>query len=141
MNYADDLRHPLWQRRRLRVLECAGWKCECCGDTEGQLHAHHKVYVRGRRPWQYDDDQLECLCDGCHERAHAQLKQLELAVAAHPTSALPALAKLFDKLGDVLSAESPGQRIDARNALEDELEVILDLRRGAGLSLAHGGES
>jgi hypothetical protein len=133
LSYADDLKHPLWQQRRLRVLEHAGWACECCGDTESQLHAHHKVYLKGHKPWEYEDGQLECLCDGCHSRAHALLKQLEMAVAEHPTSTLPALARLVGKLGDALSAEHPIQRVDARNALQDELDALEDFRRGSGM--------
>jgi hypothetical protein len=128
VSYVDDLKHPKWQERRLRVLERAGWACEWCGDTENQLHAHHKVYLKGHKPWEYEDSQLECLCDGCHGRAHALLKQLELAVAEQPTSVLPVLAKLVGKLGDA----EPMQRVDARNALQDELDAIEDYRRGSG---------
>ena len=35
--YMERLRHPSWQRVRLRVLERAEWKCEGCGTGEVNL--------------------------------------------------------------------------------------------------------
>lgn len=102
MSYADDLKHPLWQKCRLRVLEAARWRCARCGDAERQLHAHHKAYIRGRRPWEYPQDMLECLCDPCHTKAHAERNLLDLAIAKRPTSELPALARVIDRLAGVL---------------------------------------
>ena len=96
--YAEQLKHPLWQKRRLEVLQAAGWVCACCGAQDDQLHAHHKAYVKGRLPWDYADDMLECLCDRCHEAAHAQKNRINLQLARHPTSDLPALSRLFDRL-------------------------------------------
>jgi hypothetical protein len=132
LTYAEDLKHPLWQQRRLRVLERANWTCQRCGSVDRQLHAHHKVYLRGHRLWDYPDDLLECLCERCHDLAHAQKSRLDLLVAQHPTAALPAINRLVDKLGAVMAANSPAQRIDARNRLQDELDAIEDFKRGAG---------
>lgn len=129
MSYADDLKHPLWQRCRLRVLETAGWRCSRCGDDDRQLHAHHKAYIRGRRPWEYPLDMLECLCDECHSKAHAERDLLDLAIAKRPTSEVPALTRLVGRVTAVLTADSPQQRVDAMNALQDELDCIEDDRR------------
>ena len=132
LTYSEDLQHPLWQQRRLRVLDAANWTCVRCGCFTRQLHCHHKAYIPGRKPWDYPDELLECLCNGCHDKAHVQLKRLELTVAKHPTSALPALTKLIEKVAGVMSATDPQQRADARNALQDELDAIEDFKRGAG---------
>lgn len=34
------------------------------------LHVHHKYYIRGRKPWEYDDDALITLCNWCHWDIH-----------------------------------------------------------------------
>lgn len=132
MSYAEDLKHPRWQERRLRVLEAAGFRCQRCDSNERQLHAHHKVYLRGHRLWDYPDGQLECLCDQCHDAAHAHKERLEVELAKHPTSMLPTITTLMDKLGAVMTAVYPAQRTDAQNALQDELDALEDLQRGPG---------
>ena len=37
------------------------------------LNVHHKYYVRGKAPWEYEDDALITLCKDCHRKEH-QLK-------------------------------------------------------------------
>lgn len=36
------------------------------------LNVHHKYYVRGKKPWEYDDDTLVTLCADCHKKRHAE---------------------------------------------------------------------
>jgi hypothetical protein len=72
VNYRDLLRLPQWQKRRLTRLEASGWACEQCRATERELQVHHKRYVRGRAPWEYEDDELEVLCDNCHAAEHGK---------------------------------------------------------------------
>jgi 5-methylcytosine-specific restriction endonuclease McrA len=63
-----------WQRKRLLIFNDAGWKCEKCGNAQDEipLHAHHRIYVTGRMPWQYDRDDLAALCDHCHAEEHGK---------------------------------------------------------------------
>lgn len=77
MTYAEQLRHPFWQRKRLEVLSAADFSCEDCGDAERTLHVHHKRYVKGRLAWEYEGHELEALCDSCHERKHGDKEVLE----------------------------------------------------------------
>ena len=70
MSYADKLKRPEWQRKRLQILERANWKCEQCGEKESMLHVHHKQYISGRDPWEYKDNQLVALCAMCHAAQH-----------------------------------------------------------------------
>ena len=70
--YAELLRKPQWQKRRLQMLEKAGWKCIECGATELQLHVHHKRYISSAKPWEYEDEDLAVLCERCHELAHGR---------------------------------------------------------------------
>ena len=44
--------------------------CVNCGDTENQLHVHHKLYISGNDPWEYTDEQLITLCSKCHKLEH-----------------------------------------------------------------------
>ena len=68
--YSDLLRDPRWQRKRLEVLNFADWHCERCGDGDSTLHVHHKRYVKGRAPWEYDIQELAVLCAACHDCEH-----------------------------------------------------------------------
>ena len=65
--YAEKLRDPRWQKKRLEVLERDGWRCLKCQSTENELHVHHKKYKSGAAPWEYRNDQLQTLCRACHE--------------------------------------------------------------------------
>lgn len=64
--YAEKLKDPRWQKKRLKVMERDGWKCLCC-DREGEmLTVHHLVYCNGE-PWDEPDENLETLCESCHQ--------------------------------------------------------------------------
>lgn len=77
--YYELLKHPLWQRKRLQILDRAKFRCESCGDEESTLHVHHGYYERGLKPWEYPDDSLHCLCESCHE------SDQELLTSVHRT--------------------------------------------------------
>ena len=34
------------------------------------LNVHHKYYIKGKAPWEYEDDALITLCEDCHKKAH-----------------------------------------------------------------------
>lgn len=75
-------KHPLWQRKRLEIMQRDGFKCKCCG-TEGEtLNVHHAYYVRGASPWEYPDVSFTTLCDECHKLKHDQ-KETILTLMAH----------------------------------------------------------
>lgn len=69
-SYSEKLKDPRWQKKRLEVLEVAEWSCALCQDSESTLHVHHKQYIKGREPWEYDDNQLVVLCESCHHEEH-----------------------------------------------------------------------
>lgn len=74
--YYELLKHPKWQKKRLEILEAAGFECECCGGKEKTLHVHHKYYQKGLKPWEYPDDSLQCLCEDCHVIYQSQKESL-----------------------------------------------------------------
>lgn len=64
MTYAEKLKDPRWQKKRLEILQRDGFSCQFCGDTETELHVHHKEY--SGEPWEADNDNLQTLCKHCH---------------------------------------------------------------------------
>lgn len=69
--WVEQYKHPQWQRRRLEVMEGADFACQRCGDKESTLNVHHRHYIKGRKIWEYSDDELQCLCESCHENLHS----------------------------------------------------------------------
>lgn len=65
--YWELLRDPRWQRKRLEIMEAANFACEECEATTVTLNVHHRYYVKGRKPWEYENDSLVCLCENCHK--------------------------------------------------------------------------
>ena len=60
---------PRWIAVVTRILRRDGHRCTVCqaSSMEGaSLSVHHKVYVRGRLPWEYPDEQLVTLCEDHH---------------------------------------------------------------------------
>jgi hypothetical protein len=80
MSYADLLKDPRWQKKRLEVLEAAEWACAICDDKTKTLHVHHRRYRRGAKPWEYKLDELQSLCEKHHEEATKILKRFEAIV-------------------------------------------------------------
>jgi hypothetical protein len=71
LSYAEQLKHPFWQRKRLKILERSGWACDSCGAKETTLHVHHKRYIKGALAWECDDADLATYCENCHADEHA----------------------------------------------------------------------
>lgn len=76
--YQQKLLDPRWQRKRLEAMEKAEFACEMCGDKESTLHVHHKQYIKGREPWEYEIGQLAVLCKDCHSSGHDSDDRLNL---------------------------------------------------------------
>lgn len=79
-SYAQKLRDPRWQKRRLEILEAANWKCEDCGDGSLELQVHHTVYARGWQPWDYDARLLIAVCAVCHAARQQAEERIHMAV-------------------------------------------------------------
>lgn len=68
MTYAEKLKDPRWQKKRLEILQRDEFECQfgyAC-PKEIELHVHHKQYVRGRDPWDYPPDNFITVCAKCH---------------------------------------------------------------------------
>lgn len=65
MTYAEKLKDPRWQKKRLKILERDEWTCQLCGDDKTTLNVHHKKYTG--EPYEAKDDDLITFCERCHE--------------------------------------------------------------------------
>ena len=64
MSYADKLKDPRWQKKRLEIMDRDNWKCVNCGATENTLVVHHVKY--DGEPWDGADADKQTLCNKCH---------------------------------------------------------------------------
>ncbi len=95
--YSDQLRDPRWQKRRLKVLDAAGWKCEECGAECRELHVHHGYYGKGMKPWEYEPETLHVLCDNCHEIAEELLSDVRRRIGSLNFSGLSKLLEILQR--------------------------------------------
>lgn len=73
MTYAEKLKDPRWQKRRLEILQRDDWTCIWCGCKEKTLHVHHFCYTKGKEPWEAQEDELGTVCEDCHMLIHVKL--------------------------------------------------------------------
>lgn len=67
MSYQKKLQNPLWQKKRLEILQRDNFQCIQCGCDDKELHVHHRWYQFGKEIWDYPDSCFETLCFECHE--------------------------------------------------------------------------
>ncbi len=70
MTYTQKLRDPRWQKKRLQIFDRDDWKCTVCNDSKSTLHVHHSFYKKDAQPWDYENENLQTLCENCHEAEH-----------------------------------------------------------------------
>jgi hypothetical protein len=70
MEYAELLKHPFWQKKRLEIFQRDNFTCRKCGDTLSNLQLHHSYYKDDTMPWDYPDHVFTTLCELCHEKEH-----------------------------------------------------------------------
>lgn len=86
--YSEKLRDPRWRDFRAEFISSRpSRECDdCCEDTVGTLHVHHRLYRPGTEPWEYEFSELRLLCEECHGRIHdveKRIRALTLTLAAH----------------------------------------------------------
>ena len=65
--YSELLRSPMWQKKRLEIMQRDNFTCQHCGCEGRELQVHHRIYRKDAKPWEYDNSELITLCDQCHE--------------------------------------------------------------------------
>lgn len=104
--YAEKLKNPLWQKKRLEVLQRDNWTCTVtgCFETKKTLHVHHLDYISGKEPWEYPNEYFMTVCEDCHEEISNErpvfekslIKQFRLKLK--DTFIQHCATKLFEKL-------------------------------------------
>jgi hypothetical protein len=79
--YWQKLQDPRWQKKRLEIMNRAGFKCETCNDDKATLHVHHGYYEKGLELWEYDNATLWCLCAGCHQMTQDAMRDAQYELA------------------------------------------------------------
>jgi len=76
MTYAEQLKSPLWQKKRLEIFERDKFTCQICGDTETQLQVHHQSYDKTyqTKAWEYHNHVYKTLCADCHNELTEHIK-------------------------------------------------------------------
>lgn len=150
--YGELLKDPRWQRKRLEVLQRDEWTCKSCFAADKTLHVHHKFYLSGKAPWDYEDTHLITLCEDCHELATNSMALLRAGLALLGPEHHDRVRGYVDTLvscatGSKLELRSPQSSDDPvfqyLNGVSDAmgwdnvncLTVCLDRRREAGALL------
>jgi len=127
MSYADLLKDPRWQKRRLEIMERDEWTCQTCGDTEATLTVHHKSYrmVDGKFAdvWDYGGEDLITLCSVCHSEEEECLSDISKTIY-HKIRGLCSDAGTIDTLIDFLATYrfKSGSRIN----VDDVVSLLKD---------------
>ena len=98
--YAEKLRDPRWQRRRLEILQLSDFTCAKCDEATKPLHVHHLCYERGKEPWDYEDHLLVPLCEECHKDVAQIQADIAYCLAQFPPDFL---SDLHGALIDILT--------------------------------------
>jgi 5-methylcytosine-specific restriction endonuclease McrA len=96
MTYYEKLKDPRWQKKRLEVMERDEFTCQLCTKTDVTLNVHHKSYIYGNDPWDYELDNFVTYCEKCHsleEQSKTTLKEMILELQK---SGIPLLHILDD---------------------------------------------
>jgi 5-methylcytosine-specific restriction endonuclease McrA len=79
--YADKLRDPRWQKKRLEVMQLDNFTCRHCQTKTQTLNVHHINYERGKAPWEYEASALITLCEPCHRSSEDAIYALRRFLA------------------------------------------------------------
>jgi hypothetical protein len=77
-NYSKKLQNPRWQKKRLEIMKRDHFQCKLCKDDETELQVHHKNYINGNEPWEYENNELITLCSHCHLEIEKLKKETEI---------------------------------------------------------------
>lgn len=72
--YSELLKDERWKTFRLKIIKRDKYQCTNCRTKNCLLHVHHKIYIEGRMPWQYNPEHVVTLCTHCHKQVHETTK-------------------------------------------------------------------
>jgi 5-methylcytosine-specific restriction endonuclease McrA len=68
--YRRLLQDPKWKIKASFIRKRDNHMCCHCGKKSHRLQVHHKKYIDGLMPWEYENELLESLCSTCHKKEH-----------------------------------------------------------------------
>lgn len=77
MTYAEKLKSPDWQKKRLEILQRDEFTCIICKSSEKELHVHHHHYRKNADPWDYDNENFVTYCVECHKNQTNMIKEVK----------------------------------------------------------------
>lgn len=114
LSYAERLKDPRWQLLKAKILLRDKGVCFECGRQDKTLHVHHKIYLRGKDPWEYDEDTLISLCMDCHDKREEAVLGLKMAIVDFTTEdftdwtkRIKAERQRFESVRDRIQAAAP----------------------------------
>lgn len=118
-SYADQLKDPRWQKKRLEILSRDCFKCRECGSSTETLHVHHLLYRKNRCVWDYEPELLVTLCEDCHAARGEVIERL-LFLQYYLTTAQ--LEIIVNSIG--LMAHDLGGSACAERVMDDYLATL-----------------
>ena len=118
LTYAEQLKHPEWQRKRLEILQRDNFVCQKCFEPDKTLHVHHKHYRKGAKVWEYEDHVLVSLCEACHESAHVDHSLLNDVVAYMPMDGNRCMTECLSLLAGFIKGWAPDLDISGYMTLD-----------------------
>ena len=73
ITYAEKLKDPRWQKKRLEIFQRDQFRCMECFSDEKSLQVHHIAY-KGKDPWDTPNKLLVTYCHECHQKEEDNLK-------------------------------------------------------------------
>lgn len=73
ITYAEKLKDPRWQKKRLEIFQRDQFRCMECFSDEKSLQVHHIAY-KGKNPWDTPNELLITYCHECHQKEEDKLK-------------------------------------------------------------------
>ncbi|MFP4017948.1 MAG: HNH endonuclease [Bacteroidales bacterium] len=94
MTYAEKLKDPKWQKKRLEILERDNWTCQVCGNTKKTLHVHHFKY--NSNPWNTPELFLTTVCEDCHREVQEGQNAINRAIQSLMAEHTKYLTEIFE---------------------------------------------
>jgi hypothetical protein len=116
--WSAAFRDSRWQKLRLKIMERDEWTCQCCGVNESAtLNVHHQQYECGKAPWEYEDETLITLCEGCHKKLHDAKNELNKAICSCGAISGNILGIIRELIGYCHASSGPSFSFDTEYAV------------------------
>jgi len=130
--YAEKLKDPRWQKKRLEVMQRDDFTCRGCQDTKNALNVHHCYYLPRTAPWDYPEKDLVTLCESCHNELTFRLTHI-LEMIKTPFDAC--IVTEFLKLTGGSGTNSFGLAMEVAFAMDCANSAITEPERQAAASV------